>query len=473
MLLDQRTLATVLALVLLLQGVGWLLIWRSQPNIPGVRSAAIAALLLVPGLLLVSLRGVAGIWVSDVLANYFVVGGLLLAVTAMAEMVDRAPPWRFTLLFYGANLLLWPAYALLVPGNTAWIAVLGGCVTLPLALYSAYFASAARFAPPVIRALVTWLNLGHALVMLLRLADGIAQLSGEPGGLLPPVVLSWFFLEAILYAAFFFIGFVALLGGRLLHDLMQQQQRLQQEAEQRRQLQAELAKALAEESAARREQRHFLDMVGHEFRTPLAIIDRAAEMVGIGLEGRENLAVPARMVAALRSDGRRLRLAIDAFLAQERLQTGQSDVRREPFDLVALLRDLHGTLDPSRQNRLVLQLPAACGVLGDADLTRIALGCLIDMAPPQTALLLRLEQRPGRAEILLLGSGWAAPEAANTGLGAGLGLDMGGGTARRLLEAQGGGLLLSSLQQGSGSGGNPLPGRMALAWLPLGEAVSA
>lgn len=469
MFLDQRTLAVVLATVLLLQGIGWLLIWRSQPRTAGVRTACIAALMFVPGLLLVSQRGQVNPWISEVLANYFSVGGLLLTLLALAQMVERPLPLRAGLVLYGVNLVMWPAYVLLVPGHPGWIALLGAVPGLGYALLCAREAWAARQVPQVIRGLVTALNLIHAAVAALRLLDGAQHvLTGR--GVLPASASNIFYLEFILYAAFFFIGIIALLGSRLAYAQVQQNEMLLREADQRQKLQAELAAALAEESAARREQRHFLDMVGHEFRTPLAIIDRAAEMVAISLEGREAAPYQAalREVADLRSEGQRLRLMIDAFLAQERLQSGLGDARREVVDLVALLQDLHNRLDPCQRARVDLQLAPACLVRGDPDLLRIALACLLDAALPApgaevsgaeaagtdaAGIVLRLEPRPGRAELTLLGSAWRQTVAADDDT-------LGRATARRLLEAQGGALLLGAL-----------PGRLALLRLPLAEAV--
>lgn len=456
MFLDQRTLAVVLATVLLLQGIGWLLIWRSQPRTAGVRTACIAALMFVPGLLLVSLRGQVSPWISEVLANYFSVGGLLLTLLALAQMVERPLPLRAGLLLYGVSLLMWPAYVLLAPGHAGWIALLGAVPGLGYALLCAREAWAAQRVPQVIRNLVTALNLIHAVAAALRLLDG-AQHVLTGAGLLPASASNIFYLEFILYAAFFFIGIVALLGSRLAYAHVQQNEMLLREADQRQKLQAELAAALAEESAARREQRHFLDMVGHEFRTPLAIIDRAAEMVAINLEGKETQPFQAalRDVTELRGEGQRLRLMIDAFLAQERLQSGLGDARRELVNLVPLLLDLHNGLDPCRRQQLRLQLPPACLVRGDPDLLRIALACLLDAAlPTKDSLVLRLELQPGRAELSLLGGAWRQPAAADDET-------LGHATVRRLLEAQGGALLLGAA-----------PGRLALLRLPRAEAAA-
>ncbi len=469
MLLDQRTLAVVLAAVLLLQGIGWLLIWRNQPRTPGVRYAFIASLLFVPGLTLVSLRGQVSPWISDVLANYLGIGGLLLTLFALAAMAERPLPKRLGIAFYALNLLIWPLYAILVPGQPGWIALLGAVPGVGFGLLCAREALAARQAPRVICGLLATLNIVHALVAMLRFADGVQQVQ-TGRGLVPQALLGIFYLEFILYAAFFFIGIVALLGSRLAFALVQQNEMLLREADQRRQLQTELSAALAEESAARREQRHFLDMVSHEFRTPLAIMDRAAEMIALTLADKPEAAKELAEVTAMRAEGQRLRLMIDAFLAQERLQSGLGEPRRENFDAVALLEELRDSLDTDLQDRLHLLMPVNCPANGDPDLCRIAIASLLDVALNEPggsgAVTLRLERRDSQAQISFEGSA--------SGISPGIGMvaeqdgdepeALGLITARRLFEAQGGTLLLAP---------DAGPGRLAVARLPLAVAVAA
>jgi two-component system OmpR family sensor kinase len=279
-----------------------------------------------------------------------------------------------------------------------------------------------------------------------------------------------FYLEFILYAAFFFIGIVALLGSRLAFALVQQNEMLLREADQRRQLQTELSAALAEESAARREQRHFLDMVSHEFRTPLAIMDRAAEMIALTLSDKPEAANELAEVTAMRAEGQRLRLMIDAFLAQERLQSGLGEPRRENFDVAALLEELRDSLDMDLQHRLHLLMPVNCPANGDPDLSRIAIASLLDVALNEPgsagAITLRLERRDSHAQISFEGTAPGIGSSAGIGMAAendgdepeALGLI----TARRLFEAQGGTLLLAP---------DAGPGRLAVARLP--QAVAA
>lgn len=455
MLLDQKTLAVVLAAVLLLQGIGWLLIWRNQPHTPGVKISFISSLLFVPGLLLLSLRGEVSVWLSDVLANYLGVGGLVLTLFAVADMADRPRPWRIGVGLYAINLVAWPLYALLVPGHVGWIGAIGAVLGMGIALACAREAWGAQQAPKVIRGLIAALNLFHAAFSAFRFIDGLEEiLTGS--SLVPAGIRSVFYLEFILYAAFFFIGIVALLGSRLAYALVQQNEMLLREADQRRQLQAELAAALAEESAARREQRHFLDMVSHEFRTPLAIMDRAAEMIGITLSAKPEAAPQLGEVAAMRNEGQRLRLMIDAFLAQERLQSGLGEPRRESFDLADQLDEWHVGLDEQQAARIDLDLPQHCLVQGDPDLTRIAIASLVDAAlhgagPQAVPLKLVLHQSvtaagETTAELILEGNAPATDGESLSEI-----------TARRLLEAQGGELL-----SGTAAG----PGRLAVLRLP-------
>ena len=97
-------------------------------------------------------------------------------------------------------------------------------------------------------------------------------------------------------------------------------------------------RALEAELVAREQQRQFVTMVSHEFRTPLAIIDSAAQMLALRAE-RENQDTLERL-HVIRSSVQRLTGLIDAHLTDERLQAGTLKVQRTEVDLTALLRSV-------------------------------------------------------------------------------------------------------------------------------------
>lgn len=85
-------------------------------------------------------------------------------------------------------------------------------------------------------------------------------------------------------------------------------------------------------------QRLFLDTVGHEFRTPLAIIDSTAQVLARMTSDQDD-ATRTRL-DKIRRATRRLTGLLDTCLAEERLGDNGDSLRLEPTDMRVLLADL-------------------------------------------------------------------------------------------------------------------------------------
>ncbi len=86
------------------------------------------------------------------------------------------------------------------------------------------------------------------------------------------------------------------------------------------------------------EQRTFITMLSHEFRTPLAIIQRSAEILGLHLKA-EPEAVLNRL-ATIQSNAGQLSGLVDAFLTKETLDNATFTTSRESVAIDAFLGDL-------------------------------------------------------------------------------------------------------------------------------------
>jgi signal transduction histidine kinase len=86
------------------------------------------------------------------------------------------------------------------------------------------------------------------------------------------------------------------------------------------------------------EQRTFITMLSHEFRTPLAIIQRSAEILGLHLQ-KEPEAVLHRL-STIQSNARQLSGLVDAFLTKETLDSATFSTTREAVAIDTFLRDL-------------------------------------------------------------------------------------------------------------------------------------
>ncbi|WP_424458921.1 ATP-binding protein [Ottowia sp.] len=157
------------------------------------------------------------------------------------------------------------------------------------------------------------------------------------------------------------------------------EERVRQRTAELLQTQNTLQAALASERTMREEQRQFFDMVNHEFRTPLAVIDSAAT---------EQWTFPSsdadeqkRRAAQMRRMCRRMADLMDNCLADQRLEAASMSPQRQMVNLRNLVEDAAQIVQWSPRHRLVLDiggLPAAWPC--DPLLARMALSNLTDNA---------------------------------------------------------------------------------------------
>lgn len=137
--------------------------------------------------------------------------------------------------------------------------------------------------------------------------------------------------------------------------------------------------ALSRESEARGQLRQFLSMVSHEFRTPLAIIDSAAQMLMMRAERADTGMLPR--LETIRGAVSRLVDLIATCLADEQLETGHIVVQEQAFDLVPVLQAAvahHLAASPGR--RVALTAEGVPPVWGDQGLLALVVNNLIGNA---------------------------------------------------------------------------------------------
>lgn len=226
-------------------------------------------------------------------------------------------------------------------------------------------------------------------------------------------------------------------------------------------------KGAAEQDAAvatRRaeEQRRFVAMLSHEFRNPLAAIDRAAQMLNFKLP---YLAPPeAQRLGQIRGNVAALSGLVDNFLLTEALEHKSVALARESCELRTLLEGVAQMQREEVGARIVLTVtPPDAAFDLDPTLIGMAVGNLVGnalrYAPPDSPVEISatLEGEQLLIRVADRGPGMGADELARLGMpytragsslgkpGSGLGLYF----TRRIVEAHGGSLL-ASIRPGGG-----------------------
>lgn len=154
---------------------------------------------------------------------------------------------------------------------------------------------------------------------------------------------------------------------------------LRDEIEKRGQLETRLLQSIEVKRNAIKQQHEFVSMVSHEFRTPLAVIDAAAQSLDISPLGADPTLKPR--TAKIRRSVQRLSMLIENILTVDRLQLEQRPLRLEPVDVERLLRGLCDTFNMPGARRLRLEARVhAPEVEADRSLLEIALQNLMHNA---------------------------------------------------------------------------------------------
>lgn len=475
-MLSLPTTLLMVTVTLMLQGLIWVLVWLTQRHRFELNFLAAGFLSVAFGMLTYAGREAMPaslLGPAIILQNYLIHCGAVLIAHGIARFCDRGGNPPLMIAITAAAILFWPLSLWLNPENIAIRIIASNCITSVVVLYIIWILAIDRTQPRILR----WTTIGFLIsdVIALTLRSALAlHYYDDQVALMQSELQAWYYFYFNIFMTWLFLSILLMVGVRLSSDLRQKNEDLSREVTQRRELQDQLSASLKTEKALHAEQKQLLRMVTHEFRTPLAIVDRATEMIGVVLEQPPETV--SRRLASIREAVQRLVQLIDRFLDVERRDL--NILRSERIDIASLLERVRRHFAGMEiEARLVFsEQPGLPFYWGDPEMLSTVLINLIDNAlkyspdgspveiaarTESNAIVITVSDRGigiPAAELASIGRRFFRASNTTPATGTGLGLY----NTRRLLDYHNGMLGLRAGRQG---------GTIATIRLPLPGAV--
>lgn len=467
-MLHLHTILVVTLAIACLQAVTWGFVWSAWRHLYELRILGVGFAAIAVGLVLMILRGAEPAAWNVVLTNTIIKLGLVLLADGLARFLGQP---RFS--WIGVSLLIfqvvvWSFAASNDPGNLAIRIHSSTFFTVVIMSVMCLGLIRDRTQPALLR----WIT-----IAVLAEYMGASVMLSVIEHLTPPELQSaavladrnaWFFLQAALFEIALFVCLLFMVSSRLSADLRRKNLDLSREIQKRRLLEHQLNASLEGERALRDEQADFMRVVSHEFRTPLAIIRNAVDM--IDLVGYRSPEATRERIAGIRESLDRLFSLINRFMANDRDSGFQPELMR----IGALIEHVRLHFEMSGgSERLVFSVDdGTVTITADPDMLTTIIINLIDNAlkySPQTqqvdihvqeqdrGVVIRVRDRGigiPQADLHKIGRRFYRASNAAAGTGTGLGLY----ASRKLLAYHDGKLQLFA---------NDGPGTTAVVTLPF------
>lgn len=355
--LDTRTLLAVLCMAVALSSLALGLLYRLHPSLAGPRDWAIGMVIISVGVGLLYGRNFIPALLTIALANALILAGLAYLVAGTRRFLGRSACWHWLAAIVIVFSLIITRYyndpealsVRIVSGSLAmaFLSFLGAWTIIRDRRFQIFNAHQA----------VTVLLMLHGSFSLTRAASSFFQPALSTDLLLLGLSSDLFFAWAILFIFGMTVGLTVMVTERL-RDLLQD-----------RLVKENAARRAAE--AALQEQRNFLTMVSHEFRTPLGIMAASADLIACNLpeDDRESSEELDRIHRA----SRRLGNLVEGCLADDWLESVSRSRRSGEVDVSAVLAEqaseynvvLHGASEPIWVDADPYLLPIAFSALLD------------------------------------------------------------------------------------------------------------
>lgn len=333
-MLDLKTILVVTLATASLQAVACTFVWRAWRHLYELKFLAAGFIAIAAGVLLMLLRDAEPAALAIVLHNTIIKLGLVLLAEGLARFLGQP---RYT--WIGVSLLIfqivaWSTAVAVDPDNIAIRIHTSTFFTVVIMSVMCLGLMRDRTQPRLLR----WITIA---ILVEYMAASILQSAIEyrlPSDFQSAPILAdrnaWYLLQGTLFLIAFFACLLFMVSSRLSADLREKNEALLREVEERRRLESRLNASLEAERALRDEQTDFMRIVSHEFRTPLAVIRNATDM--IGLVGDKSPDATRERLSGIGEALNRLFSLIDRFMADDR----ENGFQPEPMQIGSLIGDV-------------------------------------------------------------------------------------------------------------------------------------
>ncbi|SDF63097.1 sensor histidine kinase [Bosea robiniae] len=416
-MLDLKTVLIVALATASLQAVAWVFVWRAWRHLYELKFLAAGFGAIAVGLLLMIIRGPEPGALAIVLHNTVIKLGLVLLAEGLARFLGQP---RYT--WIGISLLVlqiavWSAAVAIDPDDIATRIYSSTVFTVIMMSVMCLGLVRDRTQPPLLRLITIAILAEYMAASILQSVLEYRLPADFDGGPILADRNAWYLLQGTLFLIALFACLLFMVSSRLSADLRRKHDALLQEVEERRRLESRLNASIEAERALRDEQADFMRVVSHEFRTPLAIIRNAVDM--IGLVGDRSPEATRERLSGIGEALNRLFSLIDRFMADDR----ENGFQPEPVQLGSLIGDarLHFEMT-ARGGRLHFAVAdEAASLYADPEMLGTVIINLIDnalkYAPDDPAIRIEAWEEAASVVIQVRDRGIGIPHAEESKIG--------------------------------------------------------
>lgn len=322
-MLDLKTILIITLATAYLQAIVWIFAWRAWRHLYELKFLAAGFVAMAAGVSLMLLRGGQPTEWEIIIPNTIIKVGLVLLAEGLARFLGQPRYSWIGVSLLIAHIVTWCAIVIVDPHNIALRIHASTLFTVIIMSVMCLGLVRDRMQPRLLR----WATIAVLAEYMLASIVHSALEFGLPADFQSGLVLAdrnaWYLLQGTLFLTALFTCLLFMVSSRLSADLREKNESLSREVQERRRLEIHLSASLETERALREEQVDLMRIVSHEFRTPLAIIRNATEM--ISLVGDKSPEATRERLSGIDKAIDRLFSLIDRFIADDREHTYQPE----------------------------------------------------------------------------------------------------------------------------------------------------